>query len=62
MCVYINHQYLLSYAIGRTFHVREIVEIKKKIWVSFFLTELMVAIYSKGLVRAIGKVLLMKFS
>ena len=28
----------------------------------FFQTELMVEIYSKSLVRAIGKVLLMKFS
>ena len=32
------------------------------IWVNFFQTELMFEIYSKGLVRAIGKVLLMKFS
>ena len=32
------------------------------IWVNFFQTELMVEIYSKGLVRAIGKVLLMKLS
>ena len=27
MCVYINHHYLLSCTIGRTFHVREIVKI-----------------------------------
>ena len=32
------------------------------IWVKDFLNELMVEIYSKNLVRAIGKVLLMKFS
>ena len=32
------------------------------IWVHFFQTELMVEIYSKSLVRAIGKLLLMKFS
>ena len=32
------------------------------IWVNFFQTELMVVICSKSLVRAIGKVLLMKFS
>ena len=32
------------------------------IWVKFFQTELMVEIYSKSLVRAIGKVLLMTFS
>ena len=32
------------------------------IWVNFFQTELMVEIYSKSLVRTIGKVLLMKFS
>ena len=32
------------------------------IWVNFFQTELMVEIYPKSLVRASGKVLLMKFS
>ena len=32
------------------------------IWVNIFQTELMVEIYSKGPVRAIGKVLLMKFT
>ena len=32
------------------------------IWVNFFQTELMVEIYSKSPVRAIGKVLLMKFT
>ena len=32
------------------------------IWVNFFQIEIMVEIYSKGLVRAIVKVLLMKFS
>ena len=32
------------------------------IWVRFFQNELMVDIYSKSLVAAIGKVLLMKFS
>ena len=32
------------------------------IWVTNFQTELMVEIYSKSLVRAIGKVLLMTFS
>ena len=32
------------------------------IWVNFFQTELMVEIYSKSLVRAIVKVLQMKFS
>ena len=32
------------------------------IWVINFQTELVVEIYSKSLVRAIGKVLLMKFS
>ena len=32
------------------------------IWDNFFQTELMVEIYSKSQVRAIGKVLLMKFS
>ena len=32
------------------------------IWVKFFQTELMVESYSKSLVRAIGKVLLVKFS
>ena len=32
------------------------------IYVNFFQTELMVEIYSKSLVRAIGKVLLMEFS
>ena len=32
------------------------------IWVNFFQTELMVEICSRSLVRAIGKVLLMKFS
>ena len=32
------------------------------IWVHFLQTELIVEIYSKGLVRAIGKVLLMKFN
>ena len=31
-------------------------------WVNFFQTELMVEVYSKCLVRAIGKVLFMKFS
>ena len=31
------------------------------IWVRIFQTELLVEIYSKSLVRAIGKVLLMKF-
>ena len=31
------------------------------LWVIFFQTELMVEIYSKSLVRAIGKVLLTKF-
>ena len=30
MLVYINYHYLLSCTIGRTFHVREIVEKKKK--------------------------------
>ena len=32
------------------------------IWFKVFQTELMVEIYSKSLVRAIGKVLLIKFS
>ena len=32
------------------------------IWVIFFQTELMAEIYSKSLARAMGKVLLMKFS
>ena len=32
------------------------------IWIKVFQTELMVKMYSKSLVRAIGKVLLMKFS
>ena len=32
------------------------------IWVQNFQTEFMVEIYSKSLIRAIGKVLLMKFS
>ena len=32
------------------------------IWVKYLQTELMVEIYSKSLVRAIGKVLLVKFS
>ena len=32
------------------------------IWVKFFQTELMVEICSKSLVRAIGKVLIIKFS
>ena len=32
------------------------------IWVKNFQTELMVEIYFKSLVRAIGKVLIMKFS
>ena len=32
------------------------------IWVIFFQTELMVEIYNKSLVRAIGKVVLMTFS
>ena len=32
------------------------------IWVNFYQTELMVEIHSKSLVRAIGKVLPMKFS
>ena len=35
---------------------------KMVIWVNNFQTEIMVEIFSKSLVRAIGKVLLMKLS
>ena len=44
------------------YYLREPTHIIVVIWVQNVQTELMVEIYSKSLVRAIGKVLLMKLS